>query len=88
MTITQFYGDKAAQMGLKTTQDARFYGISADMGKTFSNKGKDLIISFTAKHEQKIDCGGGYLKILPAPLDQEKFGGNDKYKSVSGVKGG
>lgn len=80
----EFYGDKDAQMGIKTTQDARFYGISADMGKTVSNKGKDLVVSFTVKHEQKIDCGGGYIKLLPAPLNQGMFGGNDKYSIMFG----
>lgn len=79
-----WYGNKDEQMGLKTMQDARFYGISADMGEPFSNKGKDLIVSFTVKHEQKLDCGGGYLKILPAGLKQDTFGGDDKYNIMFG----
>jgi len=27
------------------------------------------------KHEQNIDCGGGYVKLLPGPLDQSEFKG-------------
>ncbi|KAJ4456586.1 putative Calnexin 1 [Paratrimastix pyriformis] len=83
-TAGEFYGDKDAQMGIKASQDARFYGISADMGKTISNKDQDLIVSYTVKHEQKIDCGGGYMKLMPAPLNQEKFGGDDKYNIMFG----
>ena len=30
---------------------------------SFSNEGKTLVIQFTVKHEQKIDCGGGYVKV-------------------------
>lgn len=48
--------------GLKTTQDAKFYALSASYDK-FSNEGKTLVVQFTVKHEQKIDCGGGYVKV-------------------------
>lgn len=30
-----------------------------------SNKGKDLIIAYTVKHTQDLDCGGSYVKLLP-----------------------
>lgn len=80
----KFYGNAEAQKGIKTTQDARFYAISADMGKSFSNKDKNLIVSFTVKHEQNIDCGGGYLKILKDGLKQESFKGEDAYNIMFG----
>ncbi len=67
--------------GLQTTQDARFYQISAAFPK-FSNKGKDLILQYSVKNEQNLDCGGGYVKLLPEPLDQEKFNGDSTYKYV------
>jgi len=70
--------------GLHTTQDARFYQISAKLPKSFSNKGKDLIFQFSVKHEQNIDCGGGYFKLLPGPVDQTSFGGDDKYSIMFG----
>lgn len=50
------------QTGLKTTQDAKFYAASATFD-TFSNEEKTLVVQFTVKHEQKIDCGGGYVKV-------------------------
>lgn len=28
----------------------------------FNNEGKSLVVQFSVKHEQKIDCGGGYVK--------------------------
>jgi len=69
--------------GLKTTEDARFYQISAEM-KGFSNKGKDLVVQYSVKHEQNIDCGGGYVKLLPAGLDQSDFNGDSAYNIMFG----
>ena len=48
--------------GIKTGQDARFFGISTKF-EPFSNKGKDLVIQYQMKHTQNIDCGGGYIKV-------------------------
>ena len=55
-----YYGVNS--VGIKTSQDARFYALSAGFDK-FSNEGKTLVIQFTVKHEQNIDCGGGYVKV-------------------------
>lgn len=50
-------------LGIQTSQDARFYAVSSKLDKSFSNKGKSLVLQFTVKHEQSIDCGGGYIKV-------------------------
>jgi calreticulin len=60
----KFFGDKERDQGLKTSQDAKFYATSAKFPKKFSNKGKPFVVQFTIKHEQDIDCGGGYLKVF------------------------
>lgn len=69
-------------LGLRTAEDYRFYTISKALPEDFSNKGKNLVFQFSVKHEQTLDCGGGYLKILPSGLDQENFNGDSKYKYV------
>jgi len=72
----KYHADGANKIvGLQTTQDARFYDISAKFPKSFSNKDKKLVVSFSVKHEQNIDCGGGYVKLVPEPLDQKEFKG-------------
>lgn len=38
--------------------------ISAPFTKPVKRDGKDLVIQYTVKHEQKIDCGGAYIKLL------------------------
>jgi len=75
----KYFTDESKERGLKTTQDARFYDISA-AHEEFSNKGKSLHIQFSVKHEQNIDCGGGYVKLVPASglSDQKEFRGGDK----------
>lgn len=74
------FGD---DVGLQTSQDAKFYGISAAI-PTFSNKDKTLIVQYTVKHEQSIDCGGAYLKLGPAPFDGKTFNGDTKYNIMFG----
>ena len=69
--------------GLQTSQDARFYGISAKFDK-FSNEGKDLVLQFTVKHEQNIDCGGGYAKLFSSDLDQTDMHGDTEYLIMFG----
>ena len=83
LTHGKFYGDAEKDMGLQTSQDARFYGISAKFD-TFSNEGKTLVLQFTVKHEQKIDCGGGYIKLYPAGMDQDQLSGDSDYLVMFG----
>jgi len=79
LSTGKFFTDGAKERGLKTTQDARFYDISAKH-EEFSNKGKTLVIQLSVKHEQNIDCGGGYVKLVPASAltDQKEFQGGEK----------
>merc|ERR1712178_82636 len=77
----KYYGDEEAGKGLQTSQDAKFYGISAKT-KEFSNEGKTLVVQFSVKHEQDIDCGGGYLKL--GAYEPEKFEGSSKYNIMFG----
>jgi len=79
----KYYAD-ASDRGLHTKQDARFYQISAKLTTPFSNRGKDLVFQFSVKHEQNIDCGGGYFKLLPGPLDQTSFNGDSRYNIMFG----
>jgi len=80
-------GGEESDLGLQTSPDAKFFGISAAMSKPYSSKDKkDLIIQYTVKHEQKIDCGGAYIKLLPGgnKFDSAKFGGDTPYKIMFG----
>lgn len=47
-------------LGLKTTQDAKFYAISAPFDSVVE-AGNALVVQFSVKFEQSIDCGGGYV---------------------------
>uniref|UniRef100_A0A4X2KP45 Calreticulin 3 n=1 Tax=Vombatus ursinus TaxID=29139 RepID=A0A4X2KP45_VOMUR len=79
----KFYGDIQKDKGLQTTENAKFYAISSRF-KPFSNKGKTLVIQYTVKHEQKMDCGGGYIKIFPSDLDQKNLNRKSQYYIMFG----
>ncbi|RRT42328.1 hypothetical protein B296_00057209 [Ensete ventricosum] len=66
--------------GIQTTEDFRFYAISSEFPE-FSNKDKTLVLQFSVKHEQKLDCGGGYIKLISGEIDQKKFGGDTPYST-------
>jgi len=83
LSAGKFYGDAEADKGAQTSQDARFYAYTSKFPK-FSNAKKDLVLQYTVKHEQKIDCGGGYIKILPSTVDQKNFNGDSEYNIMFG----
>lgn len=81
-TAGEFAADESNK-GIQTSKDASFYQLSAKFPE-FSNKGKDLVVQFSVKFEKPIECGGGYIKILPPGLDQEKFEGESAYNIMFG----
>ncbi|XP_052145965.1 calreticulin-like [Oryza glaberrima] len=81
-TSGKWYGD-ADDKGIQTSEDYRFYAISAKYPE-FSSKDKTLVLQFSVKHEQKLDCGGGYVKLLGGDVDQKKFGGETPYSIMFG----
>merc|ERR1711966_97791 len=82
LSAGKFYGDEDNK-GLKTMTDYRWYDISSKT-KDFNNKGKTLVLQYTVKHEQNLDCGGGYIKLAPKGVDQDKFGGDSDYSIMFG----
>uniref|UniRef100_A0A8D0JRS8 Calreticulin n=2 Tax=Sus scrofa TaxID=9823 RepID=A0A8D0JRS8_PIG len=80
---TIYFKEQFLDGGLQTSQDARFYALSARF-EPFSNKGQTLVVQFTVKHEQNIDCGGGYVKLFPDGLDQTDMHGDSEYNIMFG----
>jgi calreticulin len=80
----KFFGDAQKDLGIQTSQDAHFYSISAKLDQSFSNKGEDLVVQFSVKHEQNLDCGGGYIKLLPSSVSQKDFSGDSPYYIMFG----
>ncbi|KAL5983566.1 hypothetical protein ACLOJK_017654 [Asimina triloba] len=60
-----------------------FYAMSAQF-PVFSNKDRTLVFQFSVKHEQELDCGGGYMKLLSGEINQKKFGGETPYSIMFG----
>ncbi|XP_042191101.1 calreticulin isoform X1 [Callorhinchus milii] len=83
LSAGKFYGDPEKDKGIQTSQDAKFYARSVKF-EPFSNEDQTLVIQFTVKHEQNIDCGGGYIKLFPGDLNQEDMYGDSPYYIMFG----
>jgi calreticulin len=79
----KFFKDEKEDAGVQTTEDSKFFGISAAFD-SFSNEGKELIVQYQAKYEKDVECGGGYLKLGPKMDDQTKFGDPTVYNIMFG----
>jgi len=82
-TAGEHFAD-AADKGIQTGEDARFYGLSAKLDEPFTNEGKEFVLQFSVKHEQELDCGGAYIKLLGGDVNQKKFGGDTPYQVMFG----
>eukprot|EP00834_Sanchytrium_tribonematis_P006197 NODE_434_length_7483_cov_0.351165.p2 type:complete len:304 gc:universal NODE_434_length_7483_cov_0.351165:3565-4476(+) len=71
--------------GFQTTTDYKFYHYLTPVDATpaFPSKKDSLILQFAVTFEQDIDCGGGYLKVIPTtPL--KEFNSDSKYHIMFG----
>lgn len=73
--------------GIQTSENAHFYAMSSRFSQPFNNEGKTLVVQFTVKHEQSIDCGGGYIKVFPSSLNQAQMEGESEYNIMFGECG-
>jgi len=82
----KWFVDEEVNKGMQVTEDMRFYSITAPLTKPSTSKGKTLVVQFSANIEnhQYAYCGGGYIKLMPAGLKQETFGGDDEYHIMFG----
>ena len=52
--------------------------LSARLAQPFSNRGRDLVIQYQVKHEEKgKHCGGAYIKLFPSTVRQATLRGPD-----------
>jgi len=83
VTAGKYFTDEKAESGLTTTEDARFYHLTTEF-KEFNNKDKTLVLQYSLKQDQRIDCGGGYVKLHPAGIDQKNYDGDSVYNIMFG----
>ncbi|AQK87085.1 Calreticulin-3-like precursor [Zea mays] len=77
------YSGDPDDKGIQTTGDAKHFAISAKFPQ-FSNKDRTLVIQYSLKIEQDIECGGAYIKLMSGYLNQKKFGGDTPYSFMFG----
>ncbi|CAL4953266.1 unnamed protein product [Urochloa decumbens] len=81
-TAGRYSGDPDDK-GIQTTMDARHFAISAKIPQ-FSNKNRTLVVQYSIKFEQDIECGGGYIKLMSGYVNQKKFSGDTPYSLMFG----
>ncbi|MEW5304304.1 MAG: hypothetical protein WDW38_011056 [Sanguina aurantia] len=86
LTAGKWFADEEADKGIQTGPDSKFFATSAKLSTEFDNTGKDLVLQFSVKHEQDLDCGGGYIKLLPKSSADKlaSFGGETPYSIMFG----
>merc|ERR1719370_924003 len=82
-TAGKWFKDQAEDTGIQTSEDSKFFGISAGFD-SFSNKDKELIVQYQAKYEKDVECGGGYIKVGPKIDDATTFGDPTVYNIMFG----
>lgn len=60
----KFFADEKINRGLRTENNMRFYALTSPFAETFNSEGKDLVVQFSAKNEQGLNCGGAYIKVI------------------------
>merc|ERR1719221_566266 len=70
--------------GIRSTEDAKFYAFTAKVDEFDNSDADQLVFAFSVKHEQKMDCGGGYAKLLPPGIDVSAFNGDTDYSLMFG----
>jgi len=81
---TEEWGLDTESTRLKTGKDAKFYGITTKLDEPMDNTDKPLVVQLAVKHEQRIDCGGGYIKLISSLPEPEKFNGDTEYEIMFG----
>ncbi|KAI4996408.1 hypothetical protein ZWY2020_051193, partial [Hordeum vulgare] len=76
-------GSRRHTARIQTMIDARHFAISAKIPE-FSNKGRTLVVQYSIKFEQEIECGGGYIKVMSGYVNQKKYSGDTPYSLMFG----
>jgi len=84
LSAGKYFTDEASESGLRTLEDARFYHLTTEIPEEFNNKDKTLVLQYSLKQDQRIDCGGGYVKLHPAGIDQKNYDGDSPYNVMFG----
>ncbi|KAG7018410.1 Calreticulin-3, partial [Cucurbita argyrosperma subsp. argyrosperma] len=69
--------------GIQTYNDAKHFAISAKVPE-FTNENRTLVVQYSIKFEQDIECGGGYIKLHSGYVNQRKYGGDTPYSLMFG----
>jgi calreticulin len=79
-----FYADRREQRGLQTLDDNRQYLISSRFKRCFNTSGRDFILQFTIRFENKVTKAQGFLKVFPESFKQNQFSSKSPWRILFG----
>uniref|UniRef100_A0A5S6Q8K0 Calreticulin n=1 Tax=Trichuris muris TaxID=70415 RepID=A0A5S6Q8K0_TRIMR len=80
----RYFADEQADKGLQTTENMHFYAISRNFDRPFNGLNKTLVLQFIVKHDQTLNCGGSYVKLLTADVQLDSFNKESPYGIMFG----
>ena len=70
LTAGKWYADEEADKGIQTSEDSKFYAISAPMTKQFDNTKKDLVLQVTPSPSLSLPATPNAPPIPPSVFRQ------------------
>lgn len=74
-TKGKWYGDEDMAFAIQATGDSKFFELSTKFPEPINTGKNPLVLQYSVKFEQVIDCGGGYIKAVVPDFDPATFGG-------------
>jgi hypothetical protein len=71
-----------------TTPDSRFFAISAPLKQPLANRDQDLVVQYSVRFTKGAECGGAYIKLLPASSASEMATFSGQVRGGDGGGGG
>ncbi|KAJ5077920.1 calreticulin-3 [Anaeramoeba ignava] len=81
----KWFGNPRVDIGLKSKTNNKLYAISSKFWEEIqSTENKTIVIQFSVKFTQDIECGGGYIQIFGSDADQKVLDRENEYKILFG----
>jgi calreticulin len=68
----RWYADEFPERGIRTVSESKHFMLATTF-KPFTNKDKTLVVQYTVKNEQNLNCGGSYIKVFAEGFEPAKF---------------
>lgn len=83
LTAGSFFADEIKSRGIQTIQYGN-YLIASNLTRILDTTNQTLIVSYTVRQDQYVDCAGSYIKLFPITADSNSFDNRTDYSIMFG----